>query len=57
MVKKKKHRFLKAIVCILILCVIIGVVAIVKNQMGAELKQLNEADQAILTYKSEKCAF
>ena len=38
MVKKKKHRFLKAIVCILILCVIIGVVAIVKNQMGAELK-------------------
>ena len=56
MVKKKKHRFLKAIVCILILCVIIGVVAIVKNQMGAELKQLNEADQAILTEYNTLCA-
>lgn len=56
MVKKKKHRFLKAIVCILILCVIIGVVAIVKNQMGAELKQLNEADQAILTEYNILCA-
>lgn len=56
MAKKKKHRFLKAIVCILILCVILGVIAIAKNQIGAEFKQLNEADQAILTEYNTLCA-
>lgn len=55
--KKKKIRKTPIIIaCILCICLLAFLIAILKNQTGGKLEQLSETDQAILTEYNTFCA-
>lgn len=54
--QKNRHTFPMVILAILALCILFFLFLIVKNQLGGNLDQLPEADQAVLTEYNTLCA-
>lgn len=54
--RKKSHKFLTVILCIIALIAIVFVAAVVKNLFGSDFDSLNETDRAILTEYNTLCA-